>query len=240
MATIIPAILPTSRRDFDSKAAALRGLVDIVQIDAVDGKFVSPAAWPYLQKDDPFFAHIADGEMLPYVGEIRYEIDLMVADPETSIGTWLSAGVDRVVLHAESTNYLAKVIKEIQVRYGHAKDFAPDLLSLGIALNIGSELSLIEPFLHDFDYIQFMGIRTIGAQGQPFDQEVLRKISLFKKKYPDMPVQVDGGVSLLTAPALLTAGVDRLIIGSAIWNAPNLHEQLVKFNDLIQEYGRKS
>jgi ribulose-phosphate 3-epimerase len=223
MATIIPAILPKSRKDLEEKAAALQGLVEIVQIDAVDGKYVTPACWPYIQQNDPFFQSVENGEMLPYVGELRYEVDMMISDPEKSIGTWLSAGVDRVVLHAESTNYLARVIKEIQVRYGHEKDFAPDLLSLGIAVNIGTDLALIEPFMDDFDYVQFMGIRKIGAQGEPFDENVLRKITAFKKKYYDVPVQVDGGVSLETAPALLSAGVDRLIIGSAIWNAANLH-----------------
>jgi ribulose-phosphate 3-epimerase len=161
----------------------------------------------------------------------------MVNAPEIVAGSWIEAGAQRLTLHVESTNYLSKTVTELEVKYGHAKDFAPNLISLGLAINIGSDLSVLDPYIDHVDYVQFMGIATIGKQGEPFDKRVLRKIALLKNKYPQLLIQVDGGVSLMTAPALLTAGVDRLIVGSALWRAPNLAEELQKFNDLVQEYG---
>jgi ribulose-phosphate 3-epimerase len=233
MQVIIPAILPTSQEDLEEKLRILHGQVKMVQIDAVDGRFISPASWPYIPGTPEFPADYS----LPFLGDMHFEIDLMVTNPEEVSGTWINAGAERIVIHAESTIFLEKAIKDLEVRYGHAKDFAPDLLSLGLAINIGSDLSLIEPFLDHADYVQFMGISIIGKQGEPFDSRVLRKIAAFKKKYPQMTVQVDGGVSLVTAPALLTAGIDRLIVGSALWKAPNIPEELEKFNQLVQEYG---
>jgi ribulose-phosphate 3-epimerase len=233
MNVVIPAILPKSREDLEQKLAALVGLASSVQIDVVDGRFVSPAAWPYAGVGDAF----SHDDTLPNLDRINYEVDLMVTDPEVVAGTWIELGAGRVTIHAESTNYLSKAITDLQVSYGHAKGFAPDLLSLGLAINIGSELSLIEPYLESIDYVQFMGIGIIGKQAEPFDTRVLRKIAAFRNKYPQMTIQVDGGVSLVTAPALLTAGVDRLIVGSALWRAPNLAEELDKFNQLAQEYG---
>jgi pentose-5-phosphate-3-epimerase len=47
MSVIVPAILPTSRDDLDEKLLRLHGLVDAVQVDVVDGRFVTPASWPY-------------------------------------------------------------------------------------------------------------------------------------------------------------------------------------------------
>jgi ribulose-phosphate 3-epimerase len=236
MSVIIPAILPVSHEDLEEKLAILAGLVDVVQIDIVDGRFVVPPSWPYKEGSNAHAVFLED-DILPHLGQLHFEMDLMVADPEAVAGAWITAGAERVVLHAESTNYLDRAIRHIGVEYGHSKDFSADLLSIGIALNTQTELALIEPYLDHVDYVQFMGIATIGRQGEPFDASVLRKIATFKRKYPKIPVQVDGGVSLATAPALLSAGVERLIVGSALWRAPDVREALNEFNDLAQEYG---
>jgi ribulose-phosphate 3-epimerase len=233
MSVIVPAILPSSRADLEDKLAALLGLASSVQIDMIDGKFLKTATWPYLSREDRF----ADDEMFPYLDQLHYEMDLMVTSPEEVAGTWIAAGAERVTLHVESTNYLSKTVRDLEIRYGHSKGFAPDLISLGLAININSDSALLEPYLDHADYVQFMGIATIGKQGEPFDKKVLRKIAAFKRRYPQMTIQVDGGVSLITAPELLTAGVDRLIVGSALWRAPNLAAELDKFHQLVQEYG---
>jgi ribulose-phosphate 3-epimerase len=252
MSAIVPAILTTSREDLEQKLLQLAGVVNDVQIDIIDGRFAGPATWPYTEftrasgsqasspegRTSSFIPEIfPEGDMLPYADQLQYEMDLMVSDPEEVTGLWIEAGAVRMTIHVESTNYLPKAITDLQVRYGHAKDFAPGLLSLGLAINIGTELSILEPFLADADYVQFMGIATIGKQAQPFDKQVLRKIAQFKNKHPKMTIQVDGGVSLETAPALLSAGVDRLIVGSAIWKAKNILDEIEKFNQLVQEYG---
>jgi ribulose-phosphate 3-epimerase len=228
---IIPAILPKSREDLEKKISLLADLVTVVQIDSVDGRFVNPPTWPYIHEAKTQQALKDDIGTLPHQGDIKFEMDLMVENPEAITGVWINAGASRVVIHAESTTSLEKIIKSLEFEYGHTKDFTPGLLSIGIALNIGTELSLIEPYLEYVDYVQFMGIAIIGKQAQPFDKRVLRKISAFKLKYPDIPIQVDGGVSLDTA------GVERLIVGSALWNAPDLKEELVKFNELVEMYG---
>ena len=52
-----------------------------------------------------------------------------------------------------------------------------------------------------------------------------------------MPIQVDGGVSLESAPVLLQAGVSRLVVGSALWRAPDFNKALQAFNELTQTHG---
>ena len=238
MSVIVPAILPVSHEDLEQKLDTLVGLTDSVQVDIVDGKFVVPPSWPYKNASEPKpFPGASGNETFSHLGQLHFEIDMMVADPEGAAGAWITAGADRVVLHVESTSYLDRAIKHIAAEYGHAKDFTPNLLSIGVALNIQTDLALIEPYLEHVDYVQFMGIANIGRQGESFDKTVLRKIGAFKRKHPKMPIQVDGGVSLVTAPSLLSVGVDRLIVGSALWNAPNIREELHKFDELVQEYG---
>lgn len=237
MGVIVPAILPTSREDLEGKLSLLEGLVDSVQIDIVDGVFASPASWPYATGTKEFADGVLNGQALPFLGRFNFEIDLMVRDAEQVTGLWIAAGAQRLVIHAESTQYLPKVITDLQVRYGHAKDFAPDLLSFGLAVGVETDLSMLAPFMHTVDFVQFMGIASIGKQGQPFDRRVLDKIRAFRSTYPDIVVQVDGAVSLETLPSLLNVGVDRLIVGSGIWKAPNIKERLLEYKIVLQENG---
>ncbi|HEX8591575.1 MAG TPA: hypothetical protein VF696_02405 [Candidatus Paceibacterota bacterium] len=232
MGAIIPAILPTSREDLDARLLRLNGVTDEVQIDIVDGRFVTPASWPYtpgtgLSVDDP----------LPELGSFRFEVDLMVEEPEKVIGMWIAAGAVRITVHAEASRRLSQIIDDFQRTYGHDKGFTPNLLSLGIAINAATDMSLVEPFLDRCDYVQFMGIARIGKQGEPFDSRVLPKIQAFHRKYPNIPIQIDGGVSQQTAPGLLRAGASRLVVGSALWRAPNLKEELQSLEDLTHSYG---
>jgi ribulose-phosphate 3-epimerase len=234
MGVIIPAILPTSHADLDHKLARLSGITDNVQIDVVDGRFVTPASWPYASGKG---SELADDDPLPELGPFRFEIDLMVEEPEAAIGRWVRAGATRITVHAETTHRLTDLITDFQVKYGHDKGFAPELLSFGLAVNIATDTSLIEPYLDQCDYVQFMGIARIGKQGEPFDMKVIPKIHAFHRKYPDMPIQVDGGVTLDTAPRLLEAGAARLVVGSAIWRASDLRKEIGTFSELAQTRG---
>lgn len=237
MATIVPAIIPTSRHDLDEKLARLVGVATEVQIDIVDGKFASPASWPYMEGGVEFAKMLAEGNTLPNTSDLHIEIDLMVADPEQVTGAWISAGATRILAHFESTTYLPKLITDLKVKYGHDKGFASSMLSFGLAINIDTNLELIEPYLSEIDYIQFMGIKRIGVQGQPFAPEVLTKIALFRAKHYEMPIQIDGGVNLESAKLLLKAGASRLVIGSALWNAPDFNAEYAKFMALTETNG---
>src|SRR6185437_12060256 len=122
-------------------------------------------------------------------------IDLMVRDPEAVIGSWIELGASRITVHFESTNYPAKIIDDFKTKYGHDRDFAPDLLSFGFAIGAETDPAVLEPFIDEMDYVQFMGIKRIGRQGEPFDKNVIARINAFRKKHPGMEIQVDGGVS---------------------------------------------
>lgn len=236
MSIVIPAVLVPTRKALDDTLARLDGLFDLVQVDAVDGRFVGPATWPYAEPSE--LAALKRGEPFPLLGHFKYEVDLMIEAPEETIGMWIEAGVSRLLVHIESVRSMTKLIDCLATKYGHEKDFAPGLLSLGVALNIDTDAAVLEPFIESIDYVQFMGIARIGVQGQPFDKRVLRKIEAFRKAHPDMPIQVDGGVSLESAPELLAAGVDKLCVGSALLKAPDLIERMHAFETLGEEYGR--
>jgi ribulose-phosphate 3-epimerase len=82
-----------------------------------------------------------------------------------------------------------------------------------------------------------MGIAKIGRQGEPLDERIYEKIRVFRSRHPDVPVQVDGGVTLENAKKLLGLGVDSLVVGSAITRAPNPAAAFTAFENLKNSYG---
>ncbi len=209
---IIPAILPRDFNEVDEKTSLLVGLADTVQIDICDGKFVPSVTWPYKKRDENFEAIIKEERGMPSWEDLDYEFDLMIKDPtEDDARQWLSAGAKRIVLHAESSPDLIAVMNVLN-----------GLVEVGLAINIQTPLEMIEKYKDKISYIQFMGITKIGFQGQAFDERVLEKVKKAKELYPDLVIQVDGGVSFATADMLAEVGVDRLVAGSVLFGSDNI------------------
>lgn len=222
MAEIIPAILPTSYADLEDHVDRVAGLAPVIQIDVTDGHFVPSKTWPYNGVSREVFDDLTEEKIgLPHWDEIDYEIDLMVSDPEKEAEKWLHAGAGRIILHVESSKDLKPIIEKLK-----------GVIGIGIAIDTISTLDFIFPYIHDIDVVQFMGIKKVGFQGEPFDDTVLARISRLREAYPDVTISVDGGVNLDNAQTILKAGADRLVVGSAIWKSENLVDTLRQFQEM--------
>jgi ribulose-phosphate 3-epimerase len=234
MVQIVPAILATTAEEIGQKILRAKDITTDVQVDIVDGSFASPATWPYVQQG------ITGTSVLPPFSQsesMNIELDLMVDDPERTLSTWMNMDARRIVFHLESTLHMKDILETLRTEYGYEKGFMSSSLSIGIAINIETHLELLEPYLDSIDYVQFMGIKRIGVQGQPFAKEVLSKIELFRRKHADMPIQVDGAVSLETAPALLRLGVQRLVVGSVLFSSSDIEQTYTQFTALALQNG---
>ena len=230
MSLVTPAVLPASRKELTEKLALFASIpaVSRVQIDVVDGCFASPPSWPYNAGSSLQVA--AGREMLPHLGRLEYEIGLMCVDAEVAMEAWLALGATRLTLHAESVIDLPRLLAFIRDRYG-------DFISLGLALSVASELALIERCLEGIAYVQFMGIARIGRQGQPLDPRVFKKVRIFHTRHPEIPIQVDGGISLQNAKKLLAAGASNLVVGSGILKAKDPAAAVAAFEALESPFG---
>lgn len=223
---IIPAILPHDWHEIMEKIERIKGLATTVQIDICDGHFVPTFTWPYKKKDDNFDHLIHEEEGLPGWEELDFEFDLMVDKPEEAVEGWVAAGATRIILHAEAKGDLAKAVQMLQGR-----------VEVGLALNIDTPIEMIQDSrfkIHEggVQFIQLMGIDHIGFQGQEFDDKVVGRVKQVRLTHPGLPISIDGGVSLKSAPALIAAGADRLVVGSAIFNEENAVEAFHKFQNL--------
>jgi len=194
---IIPAVIPTSLADLQQSLVKLSGLPEL-HLDVVDGLFVPFTSWPYHENASPKLAK----ELLDV---FSLEVDLMVNDPLTAGGDWLLAGADQLVFHVETISLVA------------FKDFADNTnLTVGISANNDTDFAILREYLAVADYVQVMGIKTIGSQGQPFDARALDRISLLRSDFPTLPISIDGSVNAETLPMLAKLKLNRYIVGSAI------------------------
>lgn len=220
---IIPAILPKSYNTIYEGIDMIKGLSNKVQIDICDGKFVPTITWPYWKSeekiDQDFELLIKEDRGLLEWDTIDYEFDLMILEPSTEDArNWLAAGASKIVLHIESSSDLDPAIGILD-----------GLVQIGIAIHNTTDITKLNKYLGRFQYIQIMGIRKAGFQRQNFEMETLDKIREVKKAFPDLPVQIDGGVTLETAKLIKEAGADRVVSGSTLFDSYNIVDTLEQF-----------
>lgn len=221
MAEIIPAIMPDSYDDLAEKVARVSSAVPLVQIDIMDGKFVQSRSWPYKKPDVSFERMLTEDLGLPQWDTMDYEVDMMVMKPMEEAEKWLLAGASRVIVHIESMPDPRPLIEKYK-----------GTLGVGLAIGTDTSLDAVIPYLLEIDFLQFMGIKRIGYQGEELDPGVLARISHLRDAYPDLIISIDGGVTLDNACTLTTAGVNRLVSGSAIFETVNVIETIEHFKSI--------
>lgn len=216
---IIPAILPKNFKEIEEKVPLILECSSLVQIDICDGKYVPTVTWPYWKQDENFEAILREERGMPEWENINYEFDLMVENLNVDDARkWLSAGAERIILHHESSEDLMPVIEVLN-----------GLVEIGIAIGQTTDLEELKKYEGKIQFVQVMGIRKAGFQGQKFEPNTVDKVKELKVAFPDLKVQVDGGVTLETAPLLKHAGVDRLAIGSAIFESDDIVDTIEEF-----------
>ena len=207
---IIPAVLGETYVEVEREIKLLEGHTDWLHLDVTDGHFTSIASWGNLE----------DLKFLE--GKTKIEAHLMVEEPETVIRDWMEVA-DRIIVHTEATDNLEEIIDV----------FSLSRVKFGVALLLPTPVETLAPYLPKLNLVQLMSIGEIGAQGHGFDDRVLEKVKTLRALAPDVIIQLDGGINRETAPLALAAGVENLVIGSAIWRTPDPIASLQNFQSLI-------
>ncbi len=234
MVEVLPAVLEADLDSVRGRLSQLIGASSAVQLDVCDGKFVASKSWPYVKGGmEEFEAVVTESEGLPFWDSLDFEVDLLVRHPEDMAEAWIKAGAKSVVLHIESSPDILGLIQKLRAEYGTAKDEAFGLV-IGISLNLDTPneelfeiLNLVDEDGDSIvDFVQFMGIREVGFQGQELDELVYEKISDLRNLYPNIKISVDGGVNFDNAAELISAGANKLISGSAIFESDDIAQAI--------------
>lgn len=141
-----------------------------------------------------------------------FDTHLMISPVDTYLEAFARAGADRIVVHAEATTHLDRTLQAIQ---GLGK-------LAGVSLNPATPEDAVEYVLDRIDLILVMTVNP-GFGGQKFIPAMLEKIRRLRAMTAGrgIHIQVDGGITPETAPAVIAAGADVLVAGSAVFGKPD-------------------
>jgi ribulose-phosphate 3-epimerase len=135
----------------------------------------------------------------------------MVTNPDALLPEYLAAGVDSVTVHAEVLPHLHRTVDAIHEAGAKA----------GVALNPSTPLAAVEWLLNDLDLVLVMTVNP-GFGGQKFIRSMLPKVACLRRMLDEAgsaaALEVDGGISPATARAVVEAGADTLVSGSALFS----------------------
>ncbi len=179
----------------------------------------SAADWFHLDiMDGVFVPNISYG--MPLVKAIRsqaekpLDVHLMIVQPERYVERFKEMGADILTVHWEACTHLHRTIYQIK---------NADMLA-GVALNPHTPVAGLEDVINDVDMVLIMSVNP-GFGGQRFIERSLHRVAelkaMIKRNKSECLIEVDGGVDLSNAQALVDAGADVLVAGSAIFSKEN-------------------
>jgi len=199
---IAPSILSA---DFSCLGQQVREAVkagaDYIHVDVMDGHFV-----PNISIGIPVVASLRK------ITKIPLDVHLMIEKPELYVSQFIDAGADILTVHVEASTHLHSTINSIKERG----------IKAGVSINPATPLSSLDEVLSMVDLILIMTVNP-GFGGQGFIESTIDKIARMRRIIYNRKIraelEVDGGITVETAPGVVKAGADVLVAGSAIFNS---------------------
>ncbi len=202
--TTVPLIAPSIlASDFAKLGEEVRAIeaagADWVHVDVMDGHFV-----PNITLGPDIVKALRPHASIPF------DVHLMIAPADPYLEAFRAAGADLISVHPESGPHLNRTLKRIRELGAKA----------GVVFNPSTDPSVIQWMMDEIDLILVMSINP-GFGGQKFMHSQLRKIETLRKMIDasgkDIHLEVDGGVTVETAPLCVAAGATALVAGTAVF-----------------------
>ncbi len=207
MTHVVPAILATTKEDFEEKLRAVEPYADRIHLDVADGIFVPTMT---IGADD--IAHLETSS--------SFLVHLMVSKPEHHVVAWLQSDtIMGIAFQTEATDKHMEIITKVKEADR----------TVGVVMNPETQFSEIESFVDAVDFVQFMTVKP-GAYGGAFMPEVIEKIKDFHYFYPDKEIIVDGGINPETIPLFAGVGVSTFVSGSYIFKGADIKKAIDSLN----------
>jgi ribulose-phosphate 3-epimerase len=187
---------------------------DLLHIDVMDGHFV-----PNITVGPLIVEAVARHASIPL------DVHLMISDPDRYLEAFALAGASIITVHWEVCAHLHRTVQAIRALGALA----------GVSINPATPAQVLEPILAEIDLALVMSVNP-GFGGQRFIPGSLKKIAELAAMRgtagcAELLIEVDGGVTVETAPPLVNAGADILVSGSAVFSSGNYAGYIGKLRD---------
>ena len=209
MIKIIPAILATTKEDFEKLLRKVEPYVDRVHLDIGDGDFV------------PTKTISGYEELIKIETKVKFDVHLMVSQPEDQMYFWYKTKADRFFIHAETDHGHKNLIDQIHLN-GR---------KVGLVLNPETQTEKIIELIDDIDFVQFMTVHP-GFYGSEFVESVTNKILEFHGQYPNIPIFIGNRVNLETILRLISVGATNLVVGSYVVESQDVGKAIEELNKI--------
>lgn len=198
---IAPSLLAADFARLGEELARVETSVDWIHLDLMDGHFV-----PNLSFGIPVIAALREKS------DLYFDCHLMTTNPDAFLPELAAAGVDLVTMHIEA-------IPDPTAAMSRARSIG---LEFGLAINPGTPVSAVEPFLELVDVVLVMSVEP-GFGGQEFIPEVLRKVEKLRETVEKLDlsadIEIDGGITSANIGSSAEAGANVFVAGTAIFGA---------------------
>ena len=185
-------------------------LADWFHLDVMDGVFV-----PNISFGFPVIKAINKLAAKPL------DVHLMIVDPDKYLSAFKDVGASILTVHLEACTHLHRTIQAIKLLGMQA----------GVAINPHTSANLLEDCIADIDLVCLMSVNP-GFGGQKFIENTYTKIDRLKNliisKNSKAKIEIDGGVDLKNASALIKAGADVLVAGNTVFSSSNPADTISK------------
>jgi ribulose-phosphate 3-epimerase len=216
MTVLAPSLLSADFARIAEQIASVReGGAEYLHLDVMDGRFVPNITWgPKIIGD------------LRRLSPLVFDAHLMIVEPERYVDDFRAVGCDRITFHLEATPLAQRLL--VHLREIGAK--------AGLALCPQTPVAMLQDVIEDCDTVLVMSVNP-GFSGQKFIGHAIDKVrearAMIDRRNPACLIEVDGGVGAENARALVEAGADVLVMGSAVFGAADPAAELRRIRALL-------
>ena len=216
MTILAPSLLSANFACISEQIAIVQdGGAEYLHLDVMDGRFVPNITWgPKIIGD------------LRRISPLVFDAHLMIVEPERYVDAFRAVGCDRITFHLEATSHAQRLLS-------HIRDLGA---KPGLAICPQTPVELLQDVIESCETVLVMSVNP-GFSGQRFLTRSFEKVrearALVDRRNRACLIEVDGGVGAENARELVEAGADVLVMGSAVFDAPDPAAELRRIRALL-------